>query len=81
MNRGLGWRTRQISGYLDNETVRQISRDMTSISIRNTDDRGPFSGSETPTASDDKGVNERHSQFMERYGEGFKLTSKSTSDG
>jgi hypothetical protein len=79
-NRGLGWRTRQIGGYLDNETVRQISRDMASISIRNNDDKSPPSQDETLTASDDKGANERHSQFMERYGEGFKLTSKSTPD-
>jgi hypothetical protein len=79
-NRGLGWRTRQIGGYLDNETVRQISRDMATISIRNADDKRPPSRGETPTISDDKGATERHSQFMEQYGKGFKLTSKSTSD-
>lgn len=76
-NRGLGWRTRQIGGYLDNETVRQISRDMSGILIRNVEDIRPSSRGETPTMSDD---NERHSQFMERYGEGFILTSKTKSD-
>ena len=79
-NRGLGWRARQIGGYLDNETVRQISRDMVTISIQNTDNKEPPPQGETPTVSDDKGRDGRHSQFMERYGEGFKLTSKSTSN-
>ena len=79
-NRGLGWRARQIGGYLDNETVRQISRDMVTISIQNTDNKEPPPQGETPTVSDGKGRDGRHSQFMERYGEGFKLTSKSTSN-
>jgi len=79
-NRGLGWRTRQIGGYLDNETVRQISRDMVSVSIRTTDDREPSPRNESSIVSDDTGRGRQHSQFMERYGEGFKLTSKSTSD-
>jgi hypothetical protein len=79
-NRGLGWRTRQIGGYLDNETVRQISRDMVSISIQNADDRETPPRGETPTVSDDRGGDGRHSQFMERYGEGFKLTSESTAN-
>lgn len=79
-NRGLGWRTRQIGGYLDNETVRQISRDMVSISIQNTGNREPPPRGEAPTVSDDKGGDGRQSQFMERYGEGFKLTPKPTAD-
>ena len=79
-NRGLGWRTRQFGGYLDNETVRQISRDMVSISTRDSDDPEPHPPGDSPTVSDGRGRDGRHSQFMERYGEGFKLTSKSTSN-
>lgn len=74
-NRSVGWRSRQIGGYLDNETVRQISRDMVSITINTTDDREPRLGGEAATASDGKEREERDSQFMERYGEGFKLPS------
>jgi hypothetical protein len=79
-NRGLGWRSRQIGGRMDNETLRQISRDMVTITIRNPDDEEPPRG-RTPTASDStgRGGGGRYSEFKERYGEGFKLTSKSTS--
>ena len=79
-NRGLGWRTKQIGGYLDNETVRQISRDMVTINIGNTHDKEPPLRDENPSVSDDNGRDGRQSQFMERYGGGFKLTPKSTSD-
>jgi hypothetical protein len=51
-NRGLGWRTRQIGGYLDNETVRQISRDMVSISTRDSNDPEPRPPGDSPTVSD-----------------------------
>ena len=80
INRGLGWRTRQIGGYVDNETVRQMSRDMVSISIRDADDRQPPPRGETPTVSDDRDKDARQSQFKERYGGGFKLASESPSD-
>jgi hypothetical protein len=77
-NRGLGWRSRQIGGRMDNETLRQISRDMVTITIRKPEDEEPRRGG-TPTASDSTGREGKYSEFKERYGEGFKLTSKSTS--
>ncbi|KFY67900.1 hypothetical protein V496_01349 [Pseudogymnoascus sp. VKM F-4515 (FW-2607)] len=65
-NRAIGWRSRQIGGYLDNETVRQISRDMVSITINTTNEREPRLGGETETVSDDREREGRDSQFMER---------------
>jgi hypothetical protein len=53
---------------------------MVSSSARNTNDRELFQRGESPIALDDKERGGQHSQFMERYGEGFKLTSKSTSN-
>ncbi|KFZ16580.1 hypothetical protein V502_05017 [Pseudogymnoascus sp. VKM F-4520 (FW-2644)] len=79
-NRAVGWRSRQIGGYLDNETVRQISRDMVSITIKTADEREPRLGGETATVSDDRERDGLDSQFMERYGEGFKLPSNSTTN-
>jgi hypothetical protein len=79
-NRAVGWRSRQIGGYFDNETVRQISRDMFSITINTTNETEPRLGGETATSSDDMERGGRDSQFMERYGEGFKLPSKHTTN-
>lgn len=61
-NRGFGWRTRQVGGYLDDETVRQLSRDMNNVSFQNVNEVG-----QSP-----KGA--RDAEFTERYGDGFKLT-------
>jgi Fungal N-terminal domain of STAND proteins len=79
-NRGLGWRTRQVGGHLSDLSVQQLSRDMTSISIRNTGDEGPPSRGDTPSVPNDEVENRPIPDFRERYGRGFKLTSKSTPD-
>lgn len=70
-NRGLGWRTRQVGGYLDDSTVTQISRDMSNASFRGDRAVEVFPGSEDAP----RGV--RNTEFRDRYGEGFKLTSPS----
>lgn len=75
INRGLGWRSRQIGGRMDNETVRQISRDMVSITIRSAHGEDPQPPKATPTASTEGGTSSRFSEFSQRYGEGFKLTN------
>lgn len=80
-NRAVGWRSRQIGGYLDDETVRQISRDMVSITINTNNDKEPQPGGEAASVSvdrgeeGDRGREGRDSQFMERHGKGFKLPS------
>ncbi|KAL7948772.1 hypothetical protein V8C42DRAFT_229349 [Trichoderma barbatum] len=74
-NRGLGWRSRQIGGRMDNETVRQISRDMVTVTIRNVQDDDPPLRKGTPTEPTERERAGRPTEFHERYGEGFKLTS------
>jgi hypothetical protein len=63
-NRMVGWRSRQIGGYLDNETVRQISRDMVTMTINTADEGEPRLGGETATVSDDRERDGRDPQFM-----------------
>jgi hypothetical protein len=74
-NRGLGWRSRQIGGRMDNETVRQISRDMVTFSIRNVQNEEPQPRRATPTASSKEEEDSGYSKFDTRYGQGFKLAS------
>ena len=79
-NRGLGWRTRQVGGHLSDFSLQQLSRDMKSVSIRNTGNESPPSRSDTPSAPNDGVENGPISDFRERYGQGFKLPSKSIPD-
>ena len=79
-NQGLGWRTRQVGGHLNDVSVQQLSRDMTSISIRHDGNEGTPAQGDMSSASNDGLRNTRISNFRERYGHGFKLTSKSISD-
>lgn len=74
-NRGLGWRSRQIGGRMDNETVRAISRDMVTVTIRNIHNEELQPRQVAPAAPGEMQRDNRFSEFNERYGEGFKLTS------
>lgn len=64
-NRGLGWRTRQVGGHIDAETVRQISRDLSRLPSQET---GP--ASDAPLSDS--------LSFKRRFGDGYKLASTST---
>ena len=64
-NRGLGWRTRQVGGHIDAETVRQISRDLSRLPSQ-----------ETEPASD--ATSSGSLSFKKRFGDGYKLASRST---
>lgn len=66
-NRGLGWRTRQVGGHLSDESVQQISRDMTTINIRRTND-------------EDLSFSDKQQVYSERYGRGYQLTPKASLD-
>jgi hypothetical protein len=80
-NRGLGWRTRQVGGHLDNTTVQQISRDFSTINIQNTGSESPSSRDNTHAILDDSETKHKSaSKFKERYGPGVKLTSGTTAD-
>lgn len=79
-NRGLGWRTRQVGGHLSDVSVQQISRDMTSINIRNTENEGSSSRGNSSSRTDVGMKNDDPtSEFSERFGRGFQLTPKSSS--
>jgi hypothetical protein len=79
-NRGLGWRTRQVGGHLSDVSLQQLSRDMTTLSIRNTGNEGSPSRGDTPSVPNDEAENRPISDFRERYGRGIRLTSKSIPD-
>ncbi|QSS66008.1 hypothetical protein I7I51_06859, partial [Histoplasma capsulatum] len=65
-NRGLGWRSRQVGGYLSDSSVQQLSRDMTSINIQNTQNQDSSSPGNISSVPDDDLVNEPTSEFSER---------------
>ena len=79
-NRGMGWRTRQVGGYLSDASVQQLSRDMSRTSFHNTrNDSSPLR-SHTSTAPQSAVDIDHMSEYKARYGQGFKLTSKFTPD-
>lgn len=70
-NRGLGWRTRQVGGHLSDAPLQQLSKNMTRVNFANTDHRG------SPSAGQDEGLEDKPlSEFKDRYGRGFKLTTE-----
>jgi hypothetical protein len=79
-NRGLGWRTRQVGGHVSDATIQQISRDFSSINFQNIANESLSSRGNTQTTPDDGTEHKLSSEFRERYGPGFKLTSKTTAD-
>ncbi|KAF1809596.1 hypothetical protein P152DRAFT_153761 [Eremomyces bilateralis CBS 781.70] len=79
-NRGLGWRTRQVGGHLSDATVQKISRDFSSISFQNTGSESSSSRGNTPSVPDDGIEHKPDSQYRERYGRSYKLTSSTTAE-
>jgi len=77
-NRGVGWRTRQVGGHLSDLSVQQLSRDMSSIHFQYND--GSFSQNNTTSDPDNRVENAPNSEFKSRYGPGFKLPPKVTTD-
>lgn len=73
-NRGLGWRTRQVGGYLSDDTVRQVSRDMITPVVMN----GERTHTRTTTDTDAGLEPDNKGEFGTRYGRGFTLTPKSS---
>lgn len=39
-NEGLGWRTRQVGGYISDDSLQQLSRDILNISLQNSENNG-----------------------------------------
>ena len=79
-NRGLGWRTRQVGGHLSDVTLQKLSRDFSSITFRNTGDENSSRRGIGSSVPDDGTEHKPGPDFKERYGPGFKLTSRTTAD-
>lgn len=78
-NRGLGWRTRQVGGYLNDESIQQLSRDFSNSSIHTS--KHDTSSSETnPASSSGNDLGKDQSPNFKRHGPGFKLASWSGAD-
>ena len=68
-NRGLGWRTRQVGGYVSDTSLRQLSQDILSNNIQGTgDDNLSFRGNTS-------------SSFNDSIGGGLELESKGQHPG
>jgi hypothetical protein len=75
-NRADGWRARQFGGYMTDETVRQLSRDMlSSFSPISSKEQHQEESQELPEPEPES---QQQTEFMERYGKGFKVTDKPT---
>ena len=75
-NQADGWRARQFGGYMDNETVRQLSRDMlSSFSPISNKEQDQEESQDLPKPESES---QRQTEFMERYGKGFKVPNKPT---
>lgn len=72
-NRGLGWRTRQVGGHMNEETVRQLSRDMTTVHISSAGVGGSREGGGGPRNHRGDREHEGMSQFGAKYGQGQPL--------
>lgn len=79
-NRGLGWRTRQVGGYLSDNAIMQISRDMTTINLKATGREAHSSGNDTQSVPDDSAETGQASEFNERHGRGVRLAPKVSPD-
>jgi hypothetical protein len=77
-NRGVGPRTRQVGGYIDNKTTEEISKYMSSVDLQNIASEDPSSSNNTSSAPNDGVENEPTSEYMKLYGRGFKFMSENT---
>jgi len=79
-NRGLGERSGQVGGHLSDASVQQLSRDISSTLFYNIGNKGPSSRGNILSVPGDGVEIKPGSEFKERHGRGFKLTSKTTAD-
>ncbi|KAK3901447.1 hypothetical protein C8A05DRAFT_44914 [Staphylotrichum tortipilum] len=73
-NRGYGMRPRQLGGHLSDESLQQVSRDMSLVAFHNAVDGRPSMRDNSRQVSDDV-VDRSSVGFQERHGRGFKLES------
>ena len=71
-NKGYGMRPRQLGGHLSDESLQQVSRDMSLVTFHNAMDGRPNMRDSSPRVFDDA-VDRSSVGFQERHGPGFKL--------
>ncbi|KAL2839207.1 hypothetical protein BJY01DRAFT_29058 [Aspergillus pseudoustus] len=73
-NRGLGWRSRQVGGHLNDTSLQQLSKDFTTINIHHPIREDLSSPDKTTATASDIPSSESTSEFDKRYGRGSQLT-------
>ncbi|KAL3469672.1 hypothetical protein BJX99DRAFT_240846 [Aspergillus californicus] len=74
-NRALGWRARHLGGHLNDASVRQISRDFTTMNVRYLGNKATHTQSDASSTADNKQSNQPLSEFDKRYGRGSTCQS------
>jgi hypothetical protein len=72
-NRGLGWRSRQVGGYMSDESIQQLSRDFATMNTSHLKDINPFTKAGSAPSTDERGDSEATADFQDRFGRGFTL--------
>jgi hypothetical protein len=79
-NRGLGWRNRQVGGYMSNESIQQLSKDLAAVHSSHLRDKVSISNDGFTPNPGDMEEGETTAEFKERYGQGFTLKPARTPD-
>ncbi|CAI7626004.1 unnamed protein product [Penicillium pancosmium] len=79
-NRGLGWRNRQVGGYMSNESIQQLSKDLAAVHSSQLRDKVSISNHGFTPNPGDMEEGETTAEFKERYGQGFTLKPARTPD-
>jgi hypothetical protein len=82
-NRATGWRTRQVGGYMSDESIQQLSRDIVTFNLSHLRPEVPNmkkNADEPSSSQDDTVEREMTAEFRQRYGHGFKLSSETSSE-
>lgn len=74
-NRALGWRARHLGGHMSDATVRQISRDFTSMNYGYMGNKTSYPQSEGLSTANNK---DRLQYFLEKYGRGKVVSEQLT---
>lgn len=77
-NRGLGWRSRQVGGYVSDESIQQLSRDLALTYTSHLRSEEPISKESAMPYTSVVPETEPTTVFKERYGRGFTLRPERT---
>lgn len=72
-NRGVGWRSRQVGGYISNESIQQISRDLAVMHTCHLKSETSTPKDDATPSTGDAVEDETTVEYQERYGQGFSL--------